>query len=66
MYDEGCEGQAMAAIHQPQTLMMKFNQEEENLKKRLEDIQRAKEILKNNPDTEELLNIMMRSGRRLL
>ena len=65
MYNEECEGQ-VATIQQPQTLMVKFTKEEENLKSRLEDIKRAKEILKNNPDTEELLNIIMRSERRLL
>lgn len=59
-------GQQMAKIHQPQTLLSGLAQEEENLTKKLADIRRAQELLKRNPEVEELLNIMGRSGRRLL
>ena len=68
--DETCEpcegGQAMITQARSVSLVEKLTEREKDIERKLVDVKRAKEILKNNPDLEELLTILDRTGRHLL
>lgn len=67
--DETCEstgGQAMISQARTIGLVEKLIERQRDAEQKLADLKRAGEILKNNPELEELLTILGRSGRNLL
>lgn len=64
--DESCEGSAMVTQARTVSLAEKLTGHQKDAEQKLADIKRAKEILKNNPELEELLTILGRTGRNLL
>ena len=61
--ETACEGQVVRA--KTVGLAQRLSQQEKDCEERLADLKRAKEILANNKDLEELLTIFERTGRRL-
>ena len=69
MQDECCEpssGGALISQTKTVSLTEKLTARQEDIERRLVDVKRAKEILANNPDLEELLTILDRTGRNIL
>lgn len=68
--DETCEpyegGQAMITQARSVSMAEKLTERQKDIEQKLADVKRAKEILKSNPDLEELLTILGRTGRHLL
>lgn len=68
--DETCKhsegGQAMISQARTVSLAEKLSANQTDIERNLADVKRAKEILANNPELEELLTILGRSGRHLL
>lgn len=66
--DVACEPAAGAAMigRQNPVLATRLKEEEKSLEAKLEDVKRAQVLLAENPAIEEILNILGRSGRRLL
>ena len=46
----------------PVTVMERLSSREDNLQEQLKEVRRAKEILEKNPEMEELLSILGRTG----
>lgn len=63
---EPCEGQAMITQARTVSLAEKLTERQKDIERRLADVKRAKEILAKNPELEELLTILDRTGRSLL
>jgi len=63
---EPCEGQAMITQARTVSLAEKLTERQKDIEQKLSDVKRAKEILAKNPDLEELLTILDRTGRHLL
>lgn len=66
--DETCEpsaGQAMISQVKTVSLAQKLTGRQEDLERCLADVRRAKEILEKNPELEELLTLLDRTGRKL-
>ena len=63
---EPCEGQALISQAKTASLAEKLTVRQQDAEQKLADIKRAREILKNNPELEELLTILSRTGRNLL
>jgi len=61
-----CEGQAMITQARTVSLSEKLSERQKDIEGKLADVKRAREILAKNPDLEELLTIIDRSGRHLL
>ena len=66
MCDTECAGQAMITQARTVSLVEKLSEREKDAEQKLMDIRRAKILLKKNPDVEELLTILGRSGRNLI
>lgn len=62
---EPCEGQAMISQVKTVSLTEKLTARQQDIERNLADVKRAQEILKKNPDLEELLTILDRTGRKL-
>lgn len=64
---EDCERESGAMISQARTVSLseKLSERQKETAQRLDDINRAREILKKNPDLEELLTVLSRVGRNL-
>lgn len=65
--DEQCESAGGQIINQARTVSLaeKLEARQKDIESNLADVKRAREILNENPQLEELLTILDRSGRKL-
>ena len=70
--DEACEpcepcsgGQAMLSQTKTVSLTEKLMARQEDIERHLADVKRARELLTKNPELEELLTLLDRTGRKL-
>lgn len=63
---ESCEGQVMITQARSVNMVEKLTARQKDIERKLADVKRAKELLAKNPDIEELLTILDRTGRNIL
>ena len=64
---EPCEGgQAMISQTRSVSLAEKLTERQKDIEQKLADVKRLRELLARNPDLEELLTILDRTGRHLI